>query len=124
MAAYAHQPCATEQRRGPPPCPRRPARRSLPGARPVGRPRPRDKLHEIDGDACPVILTTGKSDSITTPELAEATAKQEQGREFTEMKGIGHFPMSENYPVVRGTSADRPAPPRWASNGSGPSRLI
>jgi pimeloyl-ACP methyl ester carboxylesterase len=76
---------------------------------------PRDRRRRL-----PVILTTGKYDYITTPELAEATAKQSKGAQFIEMKCIGHFPMSENYPVFRGTSADRPAPPRWASNDRGP----
>jgi pimeloyl-ACP methyl ester carboxylesterase len=33
--------------------------------------------------------------------MTEATAGKIKGAEFIEMKDIGHFPMSENYPVFR-----------------------
>jgi pimeloyl-ACP methyl ester carboxylesterase len=32
----------------------------------------------------------------------QRTASQIPGAEFVEMKAIGHFPMSENYPVFKG----------------------
>lgn len=59
----------------------------------------RGKLGDIDGEKCPVIMVTGEYDYLTTPEMGEATAKQIKGGEFIEMKGIGHFPMSENPPL-------------------------
>ncbi|MEA2306713.1 MAG: hypothetical protein QOH43_3993 [Solirubrobacteraceae bacterium] len=62
----------------------------------------RDKLHEIDTDKCPVVMTTGTYDYLTTPEMTEATASKIKGAKFIEMKDIGHFPMSENYPVFKG----------------------
>ncbi|CDR07214.1 alpha/beta fold hydrolase [Streptomyces iranensis] len=58
----------------------------------------RDRLGDIDGEQCPVIMLTGDYDYLTTPEDGERTAKQIRGAEFVEMKDIGHFPMSENYP--------------------------
>lgn len=62
----------------------------------------RGKLRDIDAAKCPVVMTTGTYDYLTTPEITEATAKQIDGAEFIEMKDIGHFPMSENYPVFKG----------------------
>jgi pimeloyl-ACP methyl ester carboxylesterase len=44
---------------------------------------------------------TGDYDYLTTPEDSKRTAEQIKGAEFIEMKGIGHFPMSENYPVFK-----------------------
>ena len=41
-------------------------------------------------------------DYLTTPEEGRQTAEQIKGAEFIEMEGIGHFPMSENYPVFKG----------------------
>ena len=58
----------------------------------------RGRLHEIDGDRCPVVMLTGEYDYLTTPEDGRRTASQIRGAEFIEMQGIGHFPMSENYP--------------------------
>lgn len=40
-------------------------------------------------------------DYLTTPEEGRQTAEQIEGAEFIEMEGIGHFPMSENYPVFK-----------------------
>jgi pimeloyl-ACP methyl ester carboxylesterase len=61
----------------------------------------RGRLGEIDGDRCPVIMLTGEYDYLTTPDDGRRTASQIRGAEFIEMKGIGHFPMSENYPVFK-----------------------
>ena len=62
----------------------------------------RGRLGEIDGDKCPVVMMTGTYDYLTPPELSRATAGKIRGGKFIEMKDIGHFPMSENYPVFRG----------------------
>jgi pimeloyl-ACP methyl ester carboxylesterase len=61
----------------------------------------RGKLGEIDGDRCPVVMMTGEYDYLTTPEDGRRTASQIKNAEFIEMKKIGHFPMSENYPVFK-----------------------
>jgi pimeloyl-ACP methyl ester carboxylesterase len=46
-------------------------------------------------------MLTGAYDYLTTPEDGRRTASQIKGGEFIEMKDIGHFPMSENYPVFK-----------------------
>ena len=61
----------------------------------------RDRLHEIDGVICPVVLLTGTYDYLTSPEDSRRTAQQIKGGHFIEMGDIGHFPMSENYPVFK-----------------------
>jgi hypothetical protein len=48
-----------------------------------------------------VIILNGEYDYLTTPEDGKRTAEQIRGAEFIEMKGIGHFPMSENYPLFK-----------------------
>ncbi|MBW8706701.1 hypothetical protein MBT84_44455 [Streptomyces sp. MBT84] len=45
-----------------------------------------------------MIMLTGEYDYLTTPEDGRRTANAIPGAEFIEMKKIGHFPMSENYP--------------------------
>ncbi|BCW66783.1 carboxylesterase [Arthrobacter sp. NicSoilB4] len=62
----------------------------------------RGKLGEIQTNKCAVVLMTGEYDYLTTPEDGARTASQIPGAEFIEMKAIGHFPMSENYPVFKG----------------------
>jgi pimeloyl-ACP methyl ester carboxylesterase len=61
----------------------------------------RDELDRIDGERCPLVLLTGDYDYLTTPEDTRRTAERIKGAEFIEMKGIGHFPMSENYPLFK-----------------------
>jgi hypothetical protein len=43
----------------------------------------RGKFSEVDGHRCPVVMTTGTYDYLTTPELA---AKEIKGAEFIEMQ--------------------------------------
>ncbi|MCA1731396.1 MAG: alpha/beta hydrolase, partial [Actinobacteria bacterium] len=62
----------------------------------------RGKLDQIDAERCPVIILNGEYDYLTTPEAGKRTADQISGAEFIEMEGIGHFPMSENYPRFKG----------------------
>ncbi|MDQ1632925.1 MAG: hypothetical protein QOC80_2897 [Frankiaceae bacterium] len=62
----------------------------------------RDKLGDIDGDRCPVVMMTGQYDYLTTPEDGQRTASHIRNAEFIEMEKIGHFPMSENHAVFRG----------------------
>jgi pimeloyl-ACP methyl ester carboxylesterase len=56
---------------------------------------------EIDTVRCPVHMLTGSYDYACAPADSASTAAAIPGAEFTEMPGIGHFPMSENYPLFR-----------------------
>ena len=61
----------------------------------------RDKFAEIDGDRCLAVMLTGDYDYLTTPDDSARTAAQINNAEFIEMRGIGHFPMSENHDLFR-----------------------
>jgi len=61
----------------------------------------RDSLSKIDTRRCPVVMMTGTYDYLTPPEATEKTASGIPGGIYIEMEDIGHFPMSENYPVFR-----------------------
>lgn len=56
----------------------------------------RDRMPLIDTKACPVYMLTGEYDYSCTPAASRATAEKIPGAVFTEMKGLGHFPMSED----------------------------
>jgi len=62
----------------------------------------RGRLEEIHGEKCPVVMLTGEYDYLTPPDDGRRTAEQIKGAEFIKMESIGHFPMSENYPVFKG----------------------
>lgn len=62
----------------------------------------RGRETEIDTAACPVHMMTGEYDHACTPAESRRTADAIPGAEFTEMKGLGHFPMAENYPLFKG----------------------
>lgn len=61
----------------------------------------RGRLAEIDTSQCPLVMLTGEYDYLTTPNDSKRTADCILGAEFIEMEKIGHFPMSENYPVFK-----------------------
>lgn len=61
----------------------------------------RDDIKRIDTTRCKVALLTGEYDYSCTPEMTERVVKSIAGARYTLMKGIGHFPMVENYPVFR-----------------------
>jgi pimeloyl-ACP methyl ester carboxylesterase len=61
----------------------------------------RGREEKIDTTACPVHLLTGEYDHACTPQETAATAAAIPGAKFTRMRGIGHFPMAENYPRFR-----------------------
>ena len=46
-------------------------------------------------------MMTGTYDYLTPPSATEATASRIPGGIYIEMEDIGHFPMSENYPLFR-----------------------
>ena len=61
-----------------------------------------DKVHEIDTKQCPVYMLTGEYDYSCTPAASEATAAKIDGSQLTIMKGLGHFPMSEDPEIFKG----------------------
>jgi pimeloyl-ACP methyl ester carboxylesterase len=61
----------------------------------------RDDLGRIDTNRCKVALLTGEYDYSCTPAMSEAVAAAIPGAQLTIMKGMGHFPMIENYPGFR-----------------------
>ena len=56
----------------------------------------RGRVGEIDTSLCPLYLLTGEYDYSASPRDTEAVAARVKGAKFTVMKGLGHFPMSEN----------------------------
>lgn len=56
----------------------------------------RDRVSSIDVKKCPIYFLTGEYDWSTTPEMSHATAKKIQGANFEAMKGLGHFPATED----------------------------
>ncbi len=54
-----------------------------------------DKLDRIDARRCPLYLLTGEYDYSCTTEGTLEVARR-TGAEATIMKGLGHFPMSED----------------------------
>ncbi|KIX09517.1 uncharacterized protein Z518_00597 [Rhinocladiella mackenziei CBS 650.93] len=56
----------------------------------------RSRVHQIDVKKCPVYFLTGEYDWSTTPEMSQTTAKKIPGANFKAMKGLGHFPATED----------------------------
>jgi pimeloyl-ACP methyl ester carboxylesterase len=56
----------------------------------------RDKITDIDTGKCPLYMLTGEYDYSASPADSEAAAALIPGAKLTIMKGLGHFPMSEN----------------------------
>ena len=61
----------------------------------------REDLRRIDTNRCKVALLTGEYDYSCTPAMSEAVAASIPGARLTIMRGLGHFPMIENYPAFR-----------------------
>jgi pimeloyl-ACP methyl ester carboxylesterase len=61
----------------------------------------RETLRKIDTAACPLVMMTGAYDYLTPPAVTKAAADQIPGSLYVEMENLGHFPMSENYPLFR-----------------------
>jgi len=57
----------------------------------------REDIRRIDTNLCKVALLTGEFDYSCTPAMSEAVAESIAGSRLTIMKGMGHFPMIENY---------------------------
>jgi pimeloyl-ACP methyl ester carboxylesterase len=56
----------------------------------------RARIGEIDTRVCPLYCLTGEYDYSASPRDTEAAVARIAGAKFTVMKGLGHFPMSEN----------------------------
>jgi pimeloyl-ACP methyl ester carboxylesterase len=56
----------------------------------------RGRLDAIDTRLCPLYMLTGEYDYSASPRDTEAAAARIPGARVTIMKGLGHFPMSEN----------------------------
>ena len=56
----------------------------------------RGRVAQIDPRRCPLFLLSGEYDYSCTPEETLGVATSIPGCEVTIMKGLGHFPMSEN----------------------------
>jgi pimeloyl-ACP methyl ester carboxylesterase len=61
----------------------------------------REDIKGIDTRRCKVALLTGEYDYSCTPAMTEAVAAAIPGSNLTIMKGMGHFPMIENYAGFR-----------------------
>jgi pimeloyl-ACP methyl ester carboxylesterase len=61
----------------------------------------RGKLGRIDTARCPVALLCGEFDYSCRPADTQATAAAIPGAEAVIMPGLGHFPMSENWPALK-----------------------
>ncbi|HZY65398.1 MAG TPA: alpha/beta hydrolase [Rubrobacteraceae bacterium] len=61
----------------------------------------RGREEEIDTSRCPVYLLTGEYDYACSLDESGRTAEAIPGTRFTEMEGIGHFPMTETYYLFR-----------------------
>ena len=56
----------------------------------------RNTAHGIDTDICSVDILNGEYDWSGTPQAGEELASMIPGARYQTMKGLGHFPMSEN----------------------------
>jgi len=61
----------------------------------------REDIKRIDARRCKVSLLTGEYDYSCTPAMTDAVAAAIPGCRMQIMKGMGHFPMIENYPGFR-----------------------
>lgn len=60
-----------------------------------------DKARGIDTSRVAVYLMAGEYDYANSPADTRVLAEQIKGARFVEMKGLGHFPMSENFEVFK-----------------------
>jgi len=50
----------------------------------------------LDTNKCPLYLLTGEYDLSATPKMTQELAEKVNATHFEVMKGVGHFPMSED----------------------------
>ena len=56
----------------------------------------RERIGAIDTSRCPLYMLTGEYDYSASPKDTQMAAERIKGAKVTIMKGLGHFPMSEN----------------------------
>ncbi|MFP3123786.1 alpha/beta hydrolase [Ectobacillus funiculus] len=56
-----------------------------------------EKLPQIDTDECILYMISGEYDYTALPDKVKAYSERIPGSKFVEMKGLGHYPMIENY---------------------------
>lgn len=61
----------------------------------------REAIKTIDTSLCKVSLLTGEYDYSATPAMSEAVAAAIKGSRYSLMKGMGHFPMIEDWPGLK-----------------------
>ena len=59
------------------------------------------KAQNIDTSKVAVYLLTGEYDWASPPAQSQLLAQDIEGAKFQTMKGLGHFPMCEDYPAFR-----------------------
>jgi len=59
-------------------------------------------MSSIDTKKCPVYMLTGEYDWSNTPAMGQATCDKITGGKHQAMKGVGHFPATENPKVFVG----------------------
>lgn len=59
------------------------------------------QAQNIDTSKIDVYLLTGEYDFASPPFMSQMLVEEIEGSKYTEMKGLGHFPMSEDYPAFR-----------------------
>lgn len=62
----------------------------------------RSRMSSIDTKKCPVYMLTGEYDWSNTPAMGQATCDKITGGKHKAMKGVGHFPATENPKVFVG----------------------
>ena len=62
----------------------------------------RSRMPSIDTKKCPVYMLTGEYDWSNTPAMGQATCDKIPGGRHEAMKGVGHFPATENPRVFVG----------------------
>jgi pimeloyl-ACP methyl ester carboxylesterase len=61
----------------------------------------RETAHLIDTARCPVYIINGEYDPSTGFKEGEELAAKINGAVWIPMPGIGHFPMTEDYPTMK-----------------------
>jgi pimeloyl-ACP methyl ester carboxylesterase len=59
------------------------------------------QAQQIDTSRIAVYLMTGEYDWGNSPDQTRILAEQIKGSKFVEMKGLGHFPMAENFVLFK-----------------------
>lgn len=61
-----------------------------------------EEASSIDTERCMLYLLTGEYDPNTSPAETQQVSDLVRGSKFVSMPRLGHFPLTENYPELRG----------------------